>query len=267
MIRIYCTKSTYESTISNMTPKHSIQVQRLEGGCWFSEETLDGNRATYRLQDRFMNQKGTIIEILSKLPDDFIEQPCWLHETLESWTCLREEESVVLWTIGDRLLLSFPIQQRWLPWMEALAGDAYKELQIYIMTNKPEILLPMSQPQQPCQDLIVPEKLVQPVLKQMAKSPLQMKKQTQSSSETRPVVPRVKKQVSRNKSSEGLAPQPQAPLLVSDAPKAVQSGLLCPPTLLPETPIPRKSRFHPPKRLSHVVSNRPTECLIDVSQS
>lgn len=271
MIRIICKNKSYEPYIHTHTlsTKH---VQRLEGGWWFSEETSDGIRQTYRCVHRTVVQNDSILEIVSELPTDFIEQPCWLHETLETWTPLRKEEMAILWRVDDLLVLTFPIEQQWLPWMQELVEPAYTIIKETLVANKRGGLDQRLPHQQPSQDSIHPEKPVQPMLKPMVKSPSQMKKQHIPYSETRHAVPRVSPQVSQITLAEERGQQYPRQAIVSATPKAVQTGLLCSPTFLPESRLPRKSPFHQPKRYTHIESTRvnvleQSACLIDLSAS
>ena len=71
MFRFYYTKNRNQTINLPIT-----SIQRTDGGWWFSEE-YNGVRKAYQIIERKEISPSCFIELLSPLPEDFVELPCW----------------------------------------------------------------------------------------------------------------------------------------------------------------------------------------------
>jgi hypothetical protein len=88
IVRIYLNLKEYDTEyFQTIQSTYTKYIRRLEGGWWFTEEiesspeTNFEKRNAYEVIDRILfentQDSDTIIEILNRLPDDFIQTPCW----------------------------------------------------------------------------------------------------------------------------------------------------------------------------------------------
>jgi len=100
MFRFYW-KTTGDHVFSETT-----QVERVEGGSWFSDLKV------WKVLERHI-ESGIIIEQLEELPEDFVESPCWKQEACE-WKLIQSDSEVSHWLIGDYEMLEGLCIPKWL---------------------------------------------------------------------------------------------------------------------------------------------------------
>ena len=250
IIRIIWKPESYESLPSN---SQTEQVLREEGGWWFSETILSsGTRSCLKvISRRAFNNGANMIEVCLPLSDTFIATPCWQDGPPQTWTRLQNG-----WQLPSGLQM-VQLQSSQLPSAlyvpEHMRNEA-KSIVQSIMTDESHVP----------KDLSVLLKPEQQVLTRKEASPLQMQQQHKSFDGTRHFHPSVLKEPYREQ-----VQLPELRGLVSGSPKAVQSGSLCPPRLLPDGQLPRTKGHHPRGRHGPPSQARQGSqiCLIDLQLS
>ena len=258
MLRILWASSEFDSTNSQQ-----VTLKRTEGGWWYSEETAeDGqDRKAWKVHSRFPCESG-FCEVLTALPEDWIQQPCWQDEPPQQIQILREQGQISLQQLvtgsAQKSLLSLwlPLalqeeQKPWPQWVQEVLGPLrHSVAQLVAQTNMISSL---------DQGPVVPLLQKQPSLEPKAERPLQTLAQRQVSHDK--PHPRHVSQGDRNKPSQGRQGQSS----VSVAPKGLQTGSLLTPVDLPTGQLPRNSNGHRPAHRGQPGRDRrpqPPVCLL-----
>jgi hypothetical protein len=258
MIRIYINnqKDVLSTPIESDSCKYMIQTY--EGGWWFAEDNLQtGVRCVFQIQERIVlrkknenleNSSEIILEVLKPLDDDFIRQPCWKMD-LQEWALIDQVKGVRLQNLMSSQLacLSLPIE----------SFSSYSELlqELPLSNNLCKLLhetLPNIVSNYP---FFVSEHSV----KQQQSTPIP--KATQ--------IPKTSLQhLNLQKDLDFLAgPDVSHDIQYEElhhsslVPKAIQTGVLCLPKILPEKPTQKKLVSHRKDTQLPLHKNRNKNCL------
>jgi hypothetical protein len=225
------------------------QVLREEGGWWFSETfSSTGIRSCYKVISRHMLTDGkSMIELCSPLSDTFIATPCWQDGPPQIWVHHGEAWQL---PFGLRMVQWQSSQQ---PLELQVPENIHNEVMNILQSIKTDESLVLK-------DLSDLSKPARQGLTQMEESPLQTRRQPESFDGTHRPHPSVPKEPYR-----GQVQLPESREPVSGSPKGVQTGSLCPPTLLQGGQPPRMKGGHPRGRRGPPSQARQVSqvCLID----
>lgn len=258
----------WSSCDSDSTNSQQKVLRRTEGGWWYSEETeADGqDRKAWEVHSRIPCDDG-ICEVLTALPEDWIQQPCWQDEPLQQVQILREQGLISLQKVTvteegqeqQRQLLSLwlPLEQEWPQWVQELLGVYKHTLAQHIAKTRRSA--------SPSQGPVYPSPQKQPGLTPKAEHPLRTPAQRQSLRDRPHAGPqegyRPSPQGDRSKPSQEHRVQPS----VSGVPKGLQTGALLKPVDLPIGQLPRNSNDRRPAHRGRPGRDRrpqPPVCLL-----
>lgn len=224
----------WSSCETDSSDSQQVVLKRTEGGWWYSEETGDTSqdRKAWKVHSRSPFDDG-FCEVLTPLPEDWIQQPCWQDGPPQQVQILREQGQTSLQKVGQQLLsLWLPLEQQWPQWVQEVLGPSRHTLAL--LAAQTNTISSLDQ----CPVYPLPQK--QPGLGLKAEHPSQTPAQRQASRE-RPRPPHAL-QGDRNKPSRGHQGQPS----VSVVPKGLQTGSLLTPVDLPTGQLPRNSNGRRP---------------------
>ncbi len=229
-------------------------ILRTEGGWWFSETNMNtGDCVCYKVTSRISLDDGrAVCEVLSPLPDSFLTTPCWQDGPPQPW--IRRQEG---WQLPSGLLVT-----QGQPFQQPLALQVPEHLRTEAQRKLPPKVCDEFQGPK---DSTVPSQLGRQHQTPRGESPSQMKRPHESSSQI-PGVPTLQASPSLPQALlQGQPPQPESQGSASASQKAVKTGLLCSPKLLPDVPPPRKKGPRPQGRRGPPSQDHqcPPLCLID----
>lgn len=277
MIRIYWTVTNN----IDCTTKPKKIIQRWEGGWWFSEEDTLNTRSVFRVLDRLDCLSGLqdcFIEILSPLPSEFVESPCWKEAIPTQWSVLFENSEGVSLLVAEsvplagavgqqqqqqqqhlqQLLLSFPAS------LELSSLPSEVQLHFGMLHQSVYAMLPQVR-------TLIASKTYLPSFHDAHVQTLATKSEKSPACNASP--PQVVKILQNQQNSPkkgGSKPslQPPIPLHAGSGPKGIQTGSLCQPMILPEKQEPRKTNrqkkkaYHKPR-----VQTKTVPCLIQLTEA
>jgi len=237
-------------------------LRRTEGGWWYSEETGQDRKA-WKVHSRIPCENG-VCEVLTSLPEDWIQLPCWLDESHQQVILLREQGQISLQQLMGQnrqqqlLSLWLPLSvQHWPSWVaEVLGSSRHTEVLSLAQSNTISLL---------CQGPVSPLPQTQQVSARKEGPLLQTPVQRQASHDKPPSRPQGAQQVSSRATRHKPAQQPLKQSSASAAPKAVQTGSLLTPVDLPTGQLPRNLNDRRPVhrgRPGRDRQPRPPVCLL-----
>lgn len=251
IVRILWTPDT------QVTPPPSAETEqmfRTEGGWWFSEtNVVSGKCLCYKVETRLSLDEGrALCEVVSPLPDTFIASPCWQDGPPQTW--IRHQEG---WELPSGLMV-FQGQ----PSQLSLALQVPEHLRNEVQRKLPSTMFDVSQGPKGLTDPLLPGRQHQ---RPQGASPSRTKQRHESSSQTPGVLTPHDSSLPPQEPGRERPPQPESQVTASASPKAVQTGLLCSPKLLPDAPPPRKKGSRPQVRRGPLSQDHqcPPLCLID----
>ena len=112
MLRYYWKTNSNEAVISKKN------IRRIEGGSWFSEEESNVRKVFY-VSERIVLENG-FLEVLKRLPEDFIQTPCW-EEPVQEWSLHPSSPLYLHLSLGELQLLEIhPLQKEGLKELKEL---------------------------------------------------------------------------------------------------------------------------------------------------
>lgn len=260
MLRIVWSSCENDSSYSQQKT-----LYRTEGGWWYSEE-IDDVRKTWEIRSRIPCGDDGVCEVLTPLPEDWIQQPCWQDGPPQQVQILREQGQISLQRLladSQRQLLSLwlPLEleqgQIWPQWVQELLG-AYKYTLAMRLAQSNTI---SSLYQGPAYPLLQKQQDLEP----KAERPSQSSGQREVSRDRRPVGPQEAWQASPQEGRNKPFQRSQSQLVVSGVPKGLQTGALLTPVDLPTGQLPRNSNGRRPAhhgRPGRARQPQPLVCLL-----